>query len=329
MRGGADWFSQWIDGRIKDSPYGRPRVTLTELLYVVALARERHFGRAAAKCFVTQPTLSLALAKLEDELGVKLFERNQSEVFVTSRGHAIVEQAARVLDEVTKIPHLARGASDQLAGALRLGVIPSIAPYLLPDLVPILRKRAPAMPLVIEENLTANLAPMLREGELDVLIIAMPFMLPGVKTRVVYEEPFSVVVPEGHRWAARKSLRPAELAGENLLVLNAGHCFRDQVLEACPGQGNTALPEGRAGGSLETIRNMVASGLGVSVMPASALTSRYATRLLRVVPFANPAPSRKVALAWRSSFDRPVAAETLAEAIGSIRMPCLRMSRAA
>lgn len=303
-------------------------MTLTELRYVVALAQERHFGRAAQKCFVTQPTLSLALAKLEDELGVKLFERNKNEVLVTARGSEIVEQARRVLDEVAKIPHIARGGRDQLAGALRLGAIPTIGPYLLPDLVPILRKRAPAMPLVIEENLTGNLAPMLRDGDLDVVIIALPFSIPGVKTRVVYEEPFSVVVPEGHRWEERRSVKPGELAEENLLVLNAGHCFRDQVMEACPGQPNTALPEGRAGSSLETIRNMVASGLGVSVLPASALVSRYATKLLKPVPFTHPAPSRKVALAWRASFDRPLAVETLAAAIQSVKIPSLKMAKA-
>jgi LysR family hydrogen peroxide-inducible transcriptional activator len=170
---------------------------------------------------------------------------------------------------------------------------------------------------------------MLRDGELDVVIIALPFSIPGVRTQVVYEEPFSVVVPEGHRWQSRKSVRPSELSEENLLVLNNGHCFRDQVLEACPGQSNTALPEGRAGSSLETIRNMVASGLGISVLPASALTPRYASRLLKVVPFASPVPSRKVALAWRASFDRPAAVELLADAIGSVKMPCLRMARAA
>jgi LysR family transcriptional regulator, hydrogen peroxide-inducible genes activator len=304
-------------------------MTLTELRYVVALAQERHFGRAAQKCFVTQPTLSLALAKLEDELGVKLFERNKNEVLVTAKGQGIVEQARRVLDEVGKIQQLAKGGQDQLSGALRLGAIPTIGPYLLPALIPILRKRAPAMPLVLEENLTGNLAPMLRDGELDVVLIALPFALPGVKTQVVYEEPFSVVVPEGHKWQARRGVNPQELAGENLLVLNNGHCFREQVLEACPGQSNTALPEGRAGSSLETIRNMVASGLGVSVLPASALTARYATKLLKVVPFAAPVPSRKVALAWRASFDRPAAIDLLAEAIRSVKMPCLRMSRAA
>src|SRR6187455_3138391 len=265
-------------------------MTLTELKYIVALAQERHFGRAAQKCFVTQPTLSLALAKLEDELGMKLFERNKNEVLLTARGQQVVEQARRVLDEVGKIQAIARGAKDQLSGTLRLGVIPTIGPYILPDLVPILRKRAPQMPLNIEENLTGNLAPMLRDGELDAVIIALPFSIPGVKTLVVYEEPFSVVVPEGHRWQSKKSIKPSELSDENMLVLNNGHCFRDQVLEACPGQANTAQPEGRAGSSLETIRNMVASGLGVSVLPVSALTPRYASKLLKVVPFSSPVP---------------------------------------
>jgi LysR family hydrogen peroxide-inducible transcriptional activator len=303
-------------------------MTLTELRYVVALAQERHFGRAAQKCFVTQPTLSLALAKLEDELGLKLFERNKNEVLVTARGQQIVEQSRRVLDEVGKIQQLARGGKDQLSGAFRLGVIPTIGPYLLPDLIPILRKRAPQMPLIIEENLTGNLAPMLRDGELDAVIIALPFSIPGVKTEVVYEEPFSVVVPEGHRWQSRKGVKPSDLADENLLVLNNGHCFRDQVLEACPGQSNTAMPEGRAGSSLETIRNMVASGLGISVLPSTALTPRYASRLLKVVPFSTPVPSRKVAVAWRQSFDRPAAVEVLSQSIRSVKLPSLKIAKA-
>ena len=302
-------------------------MTLTELRYVVALAQERHFGRAAQKCFVTQPTLSLALAKLEDELGLKLFERNKNEVLLTARGREIVEQSRKVLDEVGKIQQIARGGKDQLSGAFRLGVIPTIGPYLLPDLVPILRKRAPQMPLIIEENLTGNLAPMLRDGELDAVIVALPFSIPGVKTQGVYEEPFSVVVPEGHRWEHRKGVKPSELSDENLLVLNNGHCFRDQVLEACPGQSNTALPEGRAGSSLETIRNMVASGLGISVLPSTALTPRYASRLLKVVPFSTPVPSRKVAVAWRQSFDRPAAVELLADAIRAVKLPSLRISK--
>lgn len=299
-------------------------MTLTELKYVVALAQERHFGRAAQKCFVTQPTLSLALAKLEDELGVKLFERNKNEVIVTPMGESIVEQARRVLDEAGKIASLAKGSQDQLAGALRLGVIPTIGPYLLPELVPLLRRKAPGMPLMIEENFTGNLVPMLRDGEIDAAIIALPFTVPGVVTRAVYEEPFSVVVPEGHAWAKKKRVRPDELSGENLLVLNAGHCFREQVLEACPGQANTAHPEGRSGSSLETIRNMVASGLGVSVLPAMALQPRYGNRLVKEVPFAEPAPSRKVAVAWRASFPRPKAIEALTQSMREVKLDCLK-----
>lgn len=293
-------------------------MTLTELRYVVALAQERHFGRAAQKCFVTQPTLSLAVAKLEDELGVPLFERNKTEVLVTPAGAAVVEQARRVLDEVSRIPALAKGSQDPLSGPLRLGVIPTIGPYLLPELVPALRKRAPNMPLAIEENFTANLAPMLRDGEIDAALIALPFNVPGVKTRALYEEPFSVVVPVGHAWAKKKRVGPDELSGEELLVLNAGHCFRDQVLEACPGQANTANPDNRSGSSLETIRNMVASGLGVSVLPALALQPRYGSKLVKQIPFTAPAPSRKVAVAWRTTFARTPAVEALAEAVASV-----------
>ena len=303
-------------------------MTLTELRYVVALAQERHFGRAAQKCFVTQPTLSLALAKLEDELGVRLFERNKNEVLVTPMGAEIVDQARRVLDEVGKIPLLAKGSQDQLSGALRLGVIPTIGPYLLPELVPILRRSAPNMPLMIEENFTASLVPMLRDGDIDAAIIALPFSVTGVKTRALYEEPFSVVVPEGHLWAKKKSVRPDELSGENLLVLNAGHCFREQVLEACPGQSNTANPEGLSGSSLETIRNMVASGLGVSVLPATALQPRYGNRLVKEIPFTEPVPSRKVAIAWRASFSRLKAVDAVADAVLAVKLPCLRMAAA-
>lgn len=301
-------------------------MTLTELRYVVALAQERHFGRAARNCFVTQPTLSLALAKLEEELGLRLFERNKTEVRATPMGAEIVEQARRVLDEAGKIASLAKGAQDQLAGTLRLGVIPTIGPYLLPELVPILIELAPEMPLMIEENFTGNLVPMLRDGEIDVAIVALPFTVAGVRTKTLYEEPFSVVVPCGHGWAKRKRVRPDELPGENLLVLNAGHCFRDQVLEACPGQANTAGSErSRSGSSIETIRNMVASGLGVSVLPATALQSRYVTRLVKEIPFTDPGPSRKVALAWRASFSRPQAVDTLAKAILAVKLDCLRM----
>ena len=303
-------------------------MTLTELRYIVALSQERHFGRAAERCFVTQPTLSLAIKKLEDELDTPLFERNKNEVIVTAIGEKIVEQARRVLDEANRITDLAKGGGDQLAGVLRLGVIPTIGPYLLPQLISGLGKRAPDMPLAIEENLTGSLGPLLRQGEIDAAIIALPFHIPGVKTRLLYEEPFKVVVPASHPWKKRKHIKAAELSGENLLTLNSGHCFRDQVLEACPGQAPNALAEGRAGNSLETIRNMVASGLGVSVLPASALAKAYQpynSRVLAVIDFADPAPSRKVAIAWREGFARPLAIVALIESVHHIKMPSVAL----
>jgi len=300
-------------------------MTLTELKYVVALAQERHFGRAADKCHVTQPTLSLAIKKLEDELGIPLFERNKNDVIVTGLGEKIIDQARRVLEEAGRITQMAKGGGDQLTGALRLGVIPTVGPYLLPELIPILKKNAPKMPLSIEENLTGNLAPMLRQGDIDAALIALPFMIPGVVTKPLYEESFRVVVPAGHPWAKRKHIKPADLSQENLLMLNTGNCFRDQVLEACPGQAPDALADGRAGSSLETIRNMVASGLGISVLPCSALSKRYETKLLGVVDFDAPIPSRKVALAWRDGFARPEAIQALIASVKAINVPCLKM----
>jgi LysR family transcriptional regulator, hydrogen peroxide-inducible genes activator len=300
-------------------------MTLTELRYIVALAQERHFGRAAEKCFVTQPTLSLAIKKLEDELGVQLFERNKSDVIVTAVGGAIIAQARRVLEEAQRIQQLAKAGGDQLSGPIRLGVIPTIGPYLLPELVPALRKLAPNMPLSLEENLTGNLAPMLRQGDIDAALIALPFVVSNVTTKVLYEETFRVVVPAGHRWAKRKKVKPGDLSEENLLMLNTGHCFRDQVLEACPGQAPDALQDGRAGSSLETIRAMVASGLGVSVLPCSALAKPYQSKSLEVLDFDGAVPSRKVAIAWREGFGRPEAIDVLARAVKAVNIPCLKM----
>ena len=299
-------------------------MTLTELRYIVALAQERHFGRAAEKCFVTQPTLSLAIKKLEDELGVLLFERNKNDVIVSAAGEAIIAQARRVLEEASRIHQLAKAGGDSLSGPLRLGVIPTIGPYLLPELVPLLRKAAPHMPLSIEENLTGSLAPLLRQGVLDAALIALPFVLPGVKTRVLYEETFRVIVPKGHPLSRKQKIKSSDLGDDNMLMLNAGHCFRDQVLEACPGQTPGAMEDGRAGSSLETIRAMVASGLGISVLPCSALGKPYQTRSLHVLEFDGPVPSRKVALAWREGFARAEAIDVLARTVKSVNLPCLK-----
>ncbi|MGD9764739.1 MAG: hydrogen peroxide-inducible genes activator [Candidatus Binatia bacterium] len=302
-------------------------MTVNELRYAVAVAAELHFGRAAQKCFVSQPALSLAIQKLEDELGVKLFERRKHEVIVTDIGERIIAQAQRALEEVSAITDIARGGKDQLNGALRLGVIQTVGPYLLPELVAELRRCAPRMPLQIEENLTANLEQLLARGALDAVIVALPFAPPGIETRPLFTEAFRVLVPQRHRLGKKSRVSADDLLGEPVLLLRAGHCFREHVLEACPGisQADTGPLQGN---SLETIRNMVASGLGISVFPASAVTARHAHALCRAVPFAPPAPLRQIALAWRKGFNRPAALGAVAEAIASLEIRGVTMLRA-
>ena len=289
-------------------------MTLNELRYVVAIAQERSFGRAAHRCFVSQPALSVAIQKLEEELGTQLFERGKTEVTVTPVGERIVEQAQKVLEEATRIRDIAQAGRNQLVGLFRLGVIYTVAPYLLPDLVPALNARAPQMPLEIEENLTEHLEAALKTGRIDAAIIALPFQPSGVMTEFLYEEPFQVVVPQQHKWAKRKSVQPAELSTEHTILLNVGHCFRDQVLDACPELNRSDAPITRTN-SLETIRNMVASGLGVSVLPRDALTPKYHSRLVVAVPFARPVPTRRIALAHRKSFPRPAAIAAIRDAV--------------
>ena len=300
-------------------------MTLTELRYIVAVARERHFGRAAETCFVSQPTLSVAVKKLEEELGVTLFERGPGEVSVTPGGQKIVEQAQRVLEEASRIREIAAAGKDPLAGPLRLGAIYTIGPYLLPKLIPILRRTAPAMQLLIQENFTHRLAEELRSGEVDVILIALPFEAPGVMTRAVYDEPFMVAVPKGHPWEGRKRVTSEELTSESLLLLGEGHCFRDQVLEICHtvrARERSPLAKTVEGGSLETIRQMVAGGVGITVLPAtSTTTTGGASDLIRILPFARPAPTRRVGLAWRRSFPRPEAIEALRKAILACNLP--------
>jgi len=293
-------------------------MTFTELRYLVAVANERSFGRAAQRCFVSQPALSVAVQKLEEELGARLFERSKSEVTVTPVGTRIVEQAQKVLEEMARIREIAQAGRNPLAGPLKLGVIYTVAPYLLPELIPALHELAPHMPLDLEENLTENLEAALRTGRIDAAIVALPFTLAGAAIDFLYEEPFQVVVPLEHKWAKRKSIRPDELAAEHTIMLNIGHCFRDQVLDACPELNRAAALVTRTN-SLETARNMVASGLGISVLPRDALTPKYHSRRVVPVPFARPAPSRRIALASRKSFPRPEAIAAIRAAVATCR----------
>lgn len=295
-------------------------MTLTELRYIVAVATERHFGRAAQRAFVSQPSLSAAVKNLEDELGVRIFERGKSDVLVTPIGEEVIAQARRALEEAERVKAVARQGTNPLLGPLRLGVIHTIAPYLLPELVVALRALAPQMPLDIEENMTANLDQMLRAGLLDAAIVALPFDVPGMTLIPLYEEAFQVIVPAGHPWARRKSVRPDELAAENLLLLNFGHCFRDQVLDVCHEFARPASP-GKQGNSLETIRNMVTSGMGISVLPATAVTPKYASPLVKAVNFVRPAPTRRVVLAARTGFPRMAALHTIARSVPKLKLP--------
>ena len=299
-------------------------MTLTELRYIVALAQDGNFSRAAERCSVSQPTLSVAIARLEDELGVQLFERGKGFVSPSAVGVRVVEQAKQALLETEKVRQIALQGRDQLDGPLRLGVIHTIGPYLLPQLIHSLKRVAPNMPLAIEENMTANLADMLRDNEVDVLIIALPFDIPGILTRPIYDESFKVIVPRGHPWESKESIAPEDVAGDEILLLKAGNCFRDQVLGACP-QVSSPETDIRLGHSIGTIRCMVASGLGVSVLPDGALQYPYSNDLISVVPFAPPAPARRIALAWRAGFVRPNAIDALLSAVRGLHSPAYRL----
>ena len=288
-------------------------MTLSELRFIVAVSRERNFRRAAEKSFVSQPALSLAVKKLEEELGVQIFERSHSDISMTPIGEQIVQQAIRALEEANRIKEIARQGNNQLIGALKLGVIYSVGPYLLPQIIPTLRVSAPEMPLDVEENLTATLETQLRNGVIDVAIIALPFDVAGIQVQPLYEETFVVAVPIDHPWAIRSSIEAEELADEKVLLLNSGHCFSNQVLQACPSLSKKG--EILQGNSLETIRNMVASNLGITVLPSSAVDSRYTNPLIKVIPFAAPVPTRIIAMAWRKSYSREQAVEKVMEAI--------------
>lgn len=292
-------------------------MTLTELRYLVNLDKERHFGRAAERSFVSQPTLSVALKKLEDELGVPLFERVRGEARPTAAGARVIAQARRVLDEAQRLKDLAREGHDELRGALRLGAIYTVGPYLLPRMLPALRQSTPLMPLVIEENFTAVLLDQLRNNELDVAVLALPIRDDLLESWALYDEPFTVVLPHDHAWAKQKSIPAKNLATEPLLLLGPGHCFRDQVVAACPKclSADEGQPQPHTGSSLETIRQMVASGLGISVLPHSTIENRERDLGLIHRPFVAPVPSRRVGLIWRKGFTRRKAILALQRAL--------------
>ena len=294
-------------------------MTLTELRYIVAVARERHFGRAAEACFVSQPTLSVAIKKLEEELDLKIFERGANEVSVTPLGDAIVQQAQQVLADAAEIKQIARRGKDPLAGPLKLGIIYTIGPYLLPELVRHAIRLTPQMPLMLQENFTVKLLDMLRTGELDCAIMAEPFPDTGLAIAPLYDEPFVVAVPTSHALAKRQSVSAEELKRETMLLLGTGHCFRDQVLEVCPEFARFAtdaegMRKSFEGSSLETIKHMVASGMGITVVPKLSVP-KESHEHVTYIAFDPPVPSRRVVLAWRRSFTRYEAIAALRNAV--------------
>ena len=293
-------------------------MTLTELRYIVAVAQEKHFGRAAQRCFVSQPTLSIAIKKLEEELGLALFDRSSNEVMTTDAGQRIVVQARRVLEEADRIKLMANQEQSELEGIFKLGLIFTIAPYLLPKLILSLREMAPGMPLQLDENYTDVLKESLKRGDLDAIVVAEPFVETGLETIPLYDEPFFVIVPKGHAFEQLDEVTPKQLGEERVLLLTEGNCMRDNVLASCQELASRQKIQGLSnsiqGSSINTIRHMVASGLGISVMPATALTENDHL-LFSIIPFTSPTPERRVVLASRRNFVRPKALRMIKSAI--------------
>jgi LysR family transcriptional regulator, hydrogen peroxide-inducible genes activator len=288
---------------------------LKDLRYLVAVAEQRHFGRAAARCFVSQPTLSAQLKKLEDSLGVQLIERAPNNVCLTEAGEAIVARARRILEASDEMVTLARSQRDPLAGRLRVALLPTIGPYLLPRVAPAVRKALPRLELRLYEYQTAAMLAKLHAGEIDVGILALPVEVDGLESRELYREAFMVALPEHHPLAARERVRLADLKGEQLLLLEEGHCLRDQALEVCSRVGVTDQQDFRAT-SLETLRQMVAAGAGVTLLPELAGRGAYRNaRGVALRPFARPAPERHIGALWRKSSARRAAIDALCELI--------------
>lgn len=288
---------------------------LKDLRYLVALADTRHFGRAAAKCFVSQPTLSAQLKKLEDYLGVTLVERQPKRVALTESGEAIVARARRILQDSDEIVTLARHSRDPLGGKLRVALIPTIGPYLLPHIAPKLRRALPDLKLMLYEHQTGPLLEKLRAGEIDLGILALPVDLDGLESRMLFEEPFTLAVPANHPLAGAKSIKPSDLDEQILLLLEDGHCLRDQALEICKRVHVRENEDFRAT-SLETLRQMVAAGLGLTLLPQMAAKGPYVQpRGMTIRPFSKPAPLRQIGAVWRKSTTRAAAIEAVCDVI--------------
>ena len=290
-------------------------IKLKDLRYLVAVADALHFGRAAERCFVSQPTLSAQLKKLEQYLGVQLIERQPNNVSLTGAGEQIVARARRILEASDEVVTLARAHRDPLAGRLRLALLPTIGPYLLPRVSQAIRRALPRLELRLYEHQTAPMLEKLRCGELDLGVLALPVDLEGLEARELFAEPFTVAVPDRHRLAKRERVQVADLEDETLLLLEEGHCLRDQALEVCSRVGAGESQDFRAT-RLETVRQMVATGAGVTLLPELATKGAYGdARGVTVLPFAKPAPVRRVGAVWRKTTARRPAIDAVCKLI--------------
>jgi len=291
---------------------------LKDLRYLVAVADTRHFGQAAARCFVSQPTLSAQLKKLEDYLGVQLIERQPRRIALTEAGAQVVARARRIIESSDEIVALSQLQRDPLAGRLRLALLPTIGPYLLPLVAGRIRRKLPRLELLLYEYQTGPMLEHLHAGDIDVGILALPVPAEGLVDRRLFDEPFVVAVPEGNPLASRKSLKSADLDGETLLLLEDGHCLRDQALDVCRHSSVQEKQDFRAT-SLETLRQMVASGTGITLLPQLASSGAYGhARGISIVPFARPAPVRHIGALWRKTTARGTAIEAVCEVIAEV-----------
>lgn len=297
--------------------YGDTPLNIKDLKYLVALADTGHFGKAAERCFVSQPTLSAQLKKLEEFLGVKLVERQPKNTQLTEVGRQIVVRARRMLDESEEIIALARSNTDPFAGKLKMGLIPTIGPYLLPRVMPKMRKAVPQLGLMLYEYQTEALLKRLRDAEIDVGVMALPIVADGLESRALYEEAFTVALPTHHPLAAKSTIKVQDLKGQTLLLLEDGHCLRDQALEVCSRVDVHESQDFRAT-SLETLRQMVVAGLGITLLPQMAVESPYGSqRGLVIRQFHKPKPSRIVGAVWRKSSTREAAIAAVCDVMQS------------
>ncbi len=294
-------------------------MTLTQLKYIIALAREQHFGRAADFCCVSQPTLSIGIKKLEQELNVVIFDRQASSFTTTLKGQAIIERAVDIISQAEDLKSYASTQQNPLQGIFKLGAIFTISPYLMPTLVPLMRQKAPKMPLALYENYTENLREKLRQGELDAIVISLPFTETGCEVIDLYDEDFVALVPNEHELASKETLKVSDIQPQQLLLLGQGHCFRDQILNYYQGLSIKELQDSLnliQGNSIETLKQMVVTGLGITILPQSAANLQSGmTQYVTIKKFSSPAPKRTVSIAFRKQFSRQQAIQLISQTL--------------